>query len=99
MSNDCVDGKERDGDGKRTRKKVYSVRRLFLYIGRCWQHRKNKDRKNLHISYTIHFRNSGCRSGSCGVVEECLHAGDAWCEGLGMTLVFGNELDEAKVPA
>ena len=94
MSNDCVDGKERDGDGKRTRKKVFSVRRFFVYIGRCWQQRKNKDRKNFDISY---FRNSGCRSGSCGVVEEYLRAGDALCEGLGMTLVVGNELDEAKV--
>ena len=42
--------KERDGDGMRTGKKDFSVRRFCVYIGSCWQHRKNKDRNTLYQS-------------------------------------------------
>ena len=64
---------------------VFEAYRVSAPLRLCWN-RSNR-------------RNSGCHSGSCGVFEECLRTGDALCEGLGMTLVFGNELDEAKIAA
>ena len=51
MSDGCVCGwKERDGDGRRTRMKDFSVWSFCVYIGRCWQHRNNKDRNTLSRS-------------------------------------------------
>ena len=43
-----VVGLERDGDGLRTEKKDFSLRRFCVYIGRFWHHRKNKDCNTLY---------------------------------------------------
>jgi len=50
-----VDGKERNCDGRRTRKNDFSVQRFCVYIGRCWRRRKNKDRNTLSRSWPIYF--------------------------------------------
>ena len=46
--------KEGYGDGMKTGKKDPSARQPRVHIGRCWQHRKNKDRKTFdsHILFT-----------------------------------------------
>ena len=43
--------KERDGDGRTDlngTKKFFPVREFWVYRGRCWQHRKNKDPNTLY---------------------------------------------------
>ena len=43
---------ERDGDGRADlddgEEEFFSCGEFCVYIGRCWQHRKNKDRKTLY---------------------------------------------------
>ena len=46
-----VVGKERDGDGRRTRRKVFLYEGFSVYIGRCWQHRKNTEVQPISIVY------------------------------------------------